>query len=171
MITRRKPRTKKSFSQRMQDLAQEYMKLHNVDTIELEEVANWACSTGRYQRRPISMERQCKQELADALRVQHYTDPQGREVRRMHPVRIKDAGLQMVIWADIITAKPSHMRLSLQQSRSGIAADCLAHSSIVDSFNENNRHGETLDLFDYDFNKDVEERKLPTDYPDEPPVE
>lgn len=165
----KKRTTRKSFSQRMQELAHEYMKLHNVDSIELEQVSEWACSTGRYQRRPVSMVQQCRRELADALRVQHYTDPQGREIRRMHPVRIATKGEQMVIWADIITAKPQHMRLSLAQNRQGILADCLAHSAIVDSYNENNRHDATLDLFDYNFNPDIEEKKLPVDYPDEPP--
>ncbi len=144
----KKRTSRKSFSQRMQELAHEYMKLHDVDSIELEQVSEWACSTGRYQRRPVSMVQQCRRELADALRVQHYTDPQGREIRRMHPVRIATIGEQMVIWADIMTAKPQHMRLSLAQNRQGILADCLAHSAIVDSYNENNRHDATLDLFD-----------------------
>ena len=78
---------------------------------------------------------------------------------------------QMVIWADIETAKPEHMRISFSQSRQGISADCVAHNTIVESFNDNNRYGATLELFDYNFNPDIAEKKLPTEYPDEPPSE
>ncbi len=170
MNVKQKRGNQKSFSQRMQQIAQEYMRLHGVDSIELEQVAEWACNTGRYQRRPISVVQQCRRELADALRMQHYIDPQGREIRRMHPVRIPVTGEQMVIWADIITAKPQHMRVSLAQSRQGILADCLAHSAIVDSYNQNNRHNATLELFDYNFNSDIEEKNMPVEYPDAPPA-
>lgn len=153
----------------MVELAYEYMELHHVDSIELQQVAEWACANGRYQRRPTSMIQQCKRELSDALRVQHYTDPQGRDVRKMHPVRIKDENIQMVIWADIETAKPQHMRVSLAQSRQGIRADCIAHNTIVESYNDNNRYQMKLDVFDYNFNPDITESKMPTEYPDQAP--
>jgi hypothetical protein len=39
----------------------------------------------------------------------------------------------------------------------------------VESYNANNRHDAALDLFDYNFNPDIEEKKMPVDYPDEPP--
>jgi hypothetical protein len=42
---------RKSFNQRMQELAHEYMKLHNVDSIELEQVSEWCkrrCKTRPY---------------------------------------------------------------------------------------------------------------------------
>lgn len=171
MAVKKKPSNRTSFTHRMQELAQEYMQTHGVETIELEEVANWACETGRYQRQPVSMVKQCKRELADALRVQSYIDPQGREVRKMHPVRLRTQDHQMVIWADIETAKPEHMRISFSQSRQGISADCVAHNTIVESYNDNNRYSATLELFDYNFNPDIAEKKLPTEYPDEPPSE
>jgi len=140
------------------------MKEQDVDTVELEQVAEWAVNTGRYQRQPMSIVKQCKRELSQALRVEYYTDPQGREVRRMHPVRIKDPdGEQMVLWADIQFAKPNHMRVSFQQRRQGILADCKQHKVDVDSYNENNRFSASL-FFDYDFNPDLQESELPTKY-------
>ena len=160
---------KKSFTQRMQEMAVEFMNEHGVDSFDLEEVAMWACQTQRYQRPPLGIVAQCKRELADALRVQKHIDPQGREVRQMHPVRLQEKGHQMVIWADIRKAKPQHMRLSLAQSRQGIRACCIAHNSITESYNDNNHFSATLDLFDYNFNPDIAENKMPTDYPDEAP--
>jgi tRNA U54 and U55 pseudouridine synthase Pus10 len=171
MNVKKTRRSKKSFSQQMQELAQEYMDIHNLESFDLEEVSIWACSTGRYQRRPMTMVQQCKRELSDALRIQKYTDLQGREVRKMHPVRLKQQGAQMVIWADIEKAKPQHMRVSLAQSRQGILADCIAHNTIAESYNDNNHYDATIELFDYNFNPDIAEKKLPTDYPDEAPGE
>jgi hypothetical protein len=144
------------------------MKENNVDTVELEQVAEWAVETGRYQRQPLNIVNQCKRELSQALRVEYMKDPQGRDVRRMHPVRIKDeGGEQMVLWADIEYAKPNHMRISFQQRRQGILADCRQHKTDVESYNDNNRFKASL-LFDYDFNADLQELELPTKYPDGP---
>ncbi len=87
----------------------------------------------------------------------------------MHPVRIKDGPRQMVFWADFRTAKPGHMRLSFQQRRQGILADCRAHKKDIESYNDNNAFNVKLPLFSYDFNPDLREMELPTEYPDERP--
>src|SRR5262245_24237065 len=101
------------------------MEEHHVEAIDLESVAEWAVQTGRYHRPPISMVKQCKRELARACREEYYTDPQGREVRRMHSARFDfEEGKQMRLWADITTAKPGHMRVSFTQRRGAIRADC-----------------------------------------------
>lgn len=165
-ITKTRITQNKSFQKRMQSFVHEYMQEHGVTTVELEEVAEWAVKTGRYQRQPLSIVKQCKRELSQALRVEYFTDPQGREVRKMHPVRIKDAdGEQMVLWADIEGASPNHMRVSFQQRRQGILSDCGQHKTDVASYNDNNRFKASL-MFDYDFSADLQELELPTKYPD-----
>jgi len=161
-------KVRRSFQKKMQELVHEYMRIHDVVEVELEQVARWAVDTGRYQRQPQGIVQQCKRELGQAVRAEYYTDPQGRDVRKMHPVRVKDPdGEQMVIWADIQFAKPNHMRVSFQQRRLGILADCKQHKTDVDSYNDNNEYHVQL-LFDYDFNTDLEEGSLPTDYPNGP---
>ena len=158
----------KSFHKKMQSVVHEYMRENKVDTVELEQVAEWAVRTGRYQRQPLNIVQQCKRELSQALRVEYYKDPQGREVRKMHPVRVNDLdGQQMVLWADIENAKPNHMRVSFQQRRQGILWDCRQHKTDVDSYNDNNRFRASL-MFDYDFNPDLQELELPTKYPEGP---
>lgn len=107
----------------------------------------------------------CKRELSRAIRNHYYTDPQGREVRLMHPVR----EAQMSFWVDIRTARPQAMRLSLQNRRRGILCDCHQHDTDLRSFNDNNLYGEQLPLGDYNFNSDLEEMRRPTNYPDERP--
>ncbi len=161
---RARPRGK---TKQLQDIAHEFMELHGEEGFDLGEVIGWAIRSGRYQVQPPTAEELGKQELARALRQEYYTDPQGREVRRMHPVRITDGPQQMVIWHDITKAPPAHMRISFQQRRQGILADCTHHRTDVHSYNENNTYGVQL-AFDYDFTPDLEEGDLPSEYNDEP---
>jgi hypothetical protein len=145
------------------------MHAFSVDEVDLDEVADWAVRTGRYQRPPLSVVQQCKRELARTCREEYHTDPQKREVRSLHPIRIKEADKQMVIWADIRTARPNHMRISLQQRRRGIAADVRQHWTDWGAYNDNNVHGATLPLFDYNFNPDLEESQFSGEWPEDKP--
>jgi hypothetical protein len=74
-------------------------------------------------------------------------------------------------WADIIKAKPDHMRLSLTLRRNGIVADAWHHLLDTRSYNDNNMYGAQLPLFDYDINKDIAEKELPENWPEENPEE
>jgi hypothetical protein len=151
---------------RNQQIVHEYREEHdNVDVVNLEQVAEWAVRTGRWHRKQPTPEKLCQRELSQALRAETYIDPQGREVRVMHPARNE----QGVLWADIHTATPEHMRISLQQRRQAILADCRRHKIDFDSYNQNNTIGAQLPLFDYNFNLDLGELEFPTDYPDARP--
>jgi hypothetical protein len=159
-------KVKKSLNQQLQKIVDDYTEEFEVDEIDLDEVAEWAVKTGRYQRKTITIAKQCKRELARVLRTEHFHDPQGREPRKWHPVRIKSGDEQLVLWMEFAKAKPNHMRISLQQRRQGIYGRVRQHKTDLDSYNDNNSFKVTLPLFDYDFNKDLEEGSLPTEYPD-----
>ena len=58
------------------------------------------------------------------------------------------------------------MRISFQQRRHGILADCKHHRTDVESYNDNNNYQVQLE-FDYDFTPDLEESNMPTVYDDE----
>lgn len=161
----------KSLQKNLRSIVHEFMKVNGVTEVDLDTVAQWAVKNRLYQRPALTLVKQCKRELAQALRTERIMDRQGREVRRMHPVRIKDAqeDKQMVIWADIEYAKPNHMRVSFSQRRQGILDYCRQHKTDVESYNDNNTFSATLPLFDYNFNADLEEGDLPTEYPNERP--
>jgi hypothetical protein len=72
-------------------------------------------------------------------------------------------------WATGAEADPGHMRLALQQHRQYILGNCRQHKLNFDSYNDNNKFGARLPLFDYNFNKDLEEEAFPTEYPSERP--
>lgn len=153
----------------MQDLAHKYIEAHGVESIDLEAVAQWAIDEGLWRPKPISPVKRCKRDLARALAVEYVEDPQGREVRGMIAFPISSDGGQMQWeWAPLFRASPEQFRLGMQTRRNGIRADCRQHKRDHESYNDNNIHGATVPLFDYDFNRDLEEESYPTEYPDDP---
>jgi hypothetical protein len=162
-------RAGKSMREQLQGMIHQYMEEKGVSEVDLDEVAEWAVASGLYQKEPISIVKQCREQLSEACRSEHFQDPQGRDVRVMHPVRIHDGPKQMVFWADFRTAKPGHMRLSFQQRRRAILADCRAHKIDVESYNDNNSFNVKLPLFSYNFDPDLKEMDMPTQYKDEKP--
>lgn len=152
-----------SREKKLQKIVHDYMHECDSDSVDLEKVAEWAIQTGRWKRQPPTLVKMCKRELARAIRNEYYDDPQGREVRVMHPVR----GEQMVFWVNIQTARPEHMRISLQNRRYAILYDCRQHRIDFRSYNDNNLYGAKLPPADYNFNLDLEELDKPTDYPEE----
>jgi hypothetical protein len=146
-----------------QAIVHEWM-IENGSTVNLDAVAKWAVGTGRWQRPQKTQEQICKDELAKALRSERHVDPQGRHVRTMHSIKIEGEDKPLWEWEDIRTARPERIRTAFSQRRQGILADVLRHKDDVDSYNENNTHNAQLPLFDYNFNLDIEEGNLPTEY-------
>jgi hypothetical protein len=149
-------------------LVQEYKRVHEVDEYDLAAVAHWAFTTGRWQRPPVDPESALRRELARAMRSDYVVDPQGREVRNYHPVLHYEGERAVSIWQEIGTARPEHMRVSLQQRRNGILSRVLQHSLDFKSYVENNPYGAVLPPCSYNFDPDVEESGFPDTYPDDP---
>ena len=168
-MKRTKNSTGSTYIKKVSKIIDQYILEHACDEWSMDAIAEWAVETGRYQRPSISTVKQCRRDLARAAQQVMYKDPQGREVRRLHAVRQNGEGGPSAIWADITTAKPRHMHLSLQQGRQAIVYDAHRHQMILESYNDNNRYGVQLPLFDYNLNPDIDEMKRPSDYPDSPP--
>ncbi|MGL4610341.1 MAG: hypothetical protein ACRCYY_11805 [Trueperaceae bacterium] len=156
---------KKTKREYLQSIVHEYMIEFGVETVNLDKVADWAVATKKYQRNPRSMQKQAKDEIARALRGERHIDPQGRVVRTMHPIKVVgEQGTFSWEWDDIRSAKPERMRIAFSYRRQAILADVHRHKNDVDSYNDNNNYNELIPLFDYDFNKDVAEGEMPTEY-------
>ena len=159
-----------SRDKKLRRFAREYLSTYDGEVLDLDEAARWIRDTGRYECAPITPHQQVKQELARALRSAKFMDEEGNEIRLAHPIRLKKGDQQQqVLWSFIEDAQPKHMRLSLQQRRQGILANCHQHSLDTNWYNRHNKFGAQLPLFDYDFNKDLEEKNMPTDYPESAP--
>jgi hypothetical protein len=154
----------------MMYLIEQYKQTFGVEEIDTTEVAQWAYGQHIWQPTPVNPVQILARQLSRALRQEYYIDPQGREVRKNHHVHVEqEDGSQLDLWIDHRTAQPSQMRLSFQQRRQGILADCKQEKLDFDSYNDNNPYGATLQQMDFDFNKDLEELTQPTEYPNEPP--
>ena len=106
--------------------------------------------------------------MAMAMKNDHITDPQDRDVRKWHAVRHTDGERQWTLWETILDADPGHMRMSLQQRRQYLLSGCRQHRLDFDSYNDNNKFAATLPPTSYNFEADMDEMDLPTEYPDAP---
>lgn len=156
-VRRMSRKTKREMNQQ---IIADYVKEHGDQPWDHHDVARWAISTGRWQRSPLSREQLCAKELSQAAREEMFTDAQGRRVRRKHAC-YQD---QTYLWADIESAPPEHMKLSLQQRRRSTLGDLKQLKTDQDSYNDNNRHGAQIQV-SFDFTEDLAELEHPTDYP------
>ena len=146
-----------------------YKREHEVDAVDLDEVAIWAIKEGHYRPEPVDPAKLLKAQIAKAMKNEHITDEQGRDVRKFHAVRHTDGERQWTLWQTITDADPGHMRMSLQQRRQYLFSGCKQHKLDFDSYNENNKFGATLPPASYNFEADMEEEQLPTEYPQDKP--
>jgi hypothetical protein len=144
-----------AYYEQLRSIANQYFDEHN-GTATTKEIAAWAVRTGLWAPQPGSVVEQCADELARAMREEYITDPQGREVRAKHAARIREDGKQVTLWADIRTANPNHMSRAFQQRRKQIVGDCWQLRCDVDSYNDNRRPEEPIQVI-FDFTLDLEE--------------
>lgn len=132
-------------------------------------IAAWAIREGLWQVPRTSAVDQLASDIARSMREEFITDPQGRSVRLYHARRVTeklDDGeeRQMVLWDDIRNAPPEHMQISFQQRRHAVLGDVIQLERDVASYNDNYNSGPQLQ-FSYNYEEDLAELKLPTDYP------
>jgi hypothetical protein len=136
-------------------------------------VADWAVAKGLWQRPPVTPQERLRRELARYLRGEYTQDPQGRTVRKHHAVifveQTGDGPKRRSRWCEIYQATAKHMQASLALRRRAALADVMQLNLDLESYNENNVRGEAVLPMDYNFNIDLEEGKLPTQYPSEGP--
>ncbi len=161
-------RVKKTKKEYLQEIVEKYRAASQRWPVEIKVVAAWAIANGLWEPHPQSALSLCARELAEALRQEHFTDPQGRRVRKMHAVRriefLPDGERQLVFWIDIEDAAPDQMHAAFQQRRMQIFDDCRQLRTDVDSFNDNNRFGKRIQLC-FDFTEDLAESEQPEVYP------
>ena len=162
--------TRDTKDRQMVFLVEQYEREHGIDHADPDDVAGWLMETQKYVPDPVDPRRALRRKIAQALRTQRYTDPQGREVRVNHPVvETKADGKRHATYHHIRTAQPEAMRISLTQRRDGIRSDCKQHVLDFESYNDNNIYEAELEAYDYNFNSDLEELRQPSEYPDERP--
>ena len=85
------------------------------------------------------MIRQCADQIAEAMRQEFITDPQGRRVRAKHAATYTEQGHLALKWDDMRTAAHRHMEMAFAHRRQQIVGDCRQLKVDIDSYNENFR--------------------------------
>ncbi len=149
-----------SINQPLQKLAREYKRELDVDVIDLDKITDWVLRNKKWEPDPLKIRRVFKELMANALREEYETDPQGRRVRINHRVSEVDSkGKQMSIWGDNKTAPKAFLHKGFQLRRRQVFGDCRQLMWDVDSVNENRFADDPIPM-QYDFNKELKESEL-----------
>lgn len=123
------------------------------------DIARWAIEKRLWQIHPGAIIRQCADQIANAMREEFITDPQGRRVRLMHAAPYPKNGRQYLLWDDMRTASYKHMQMAFQQRRQQIVMDCHQLKLDTDSFNQNYNTQRPIQMI-FDFRRDLEEMEF-----------
>ena len=148
----------KTLTEYNQDIANKYLAA-GLPPTSSRAMARWAIQNKLWNPSEEAMIDQCAHELAEAMREEYITDPQGRRVRAKHAARMIVDGEQMTIWNDLRVAGKEHMEIAFLNRRRQILGDCRQLKTDVDSFNDNHNSGEPVQMV-LDFSRDLEEEEL-----------
>jgi hypothetical protein len=157
-----------SYIKQMQKIVEEYRRGKNPWPVSAKTIAAWAIRMRRWVPPESAAINRCAEDLAEAMRQDHFIDRKGRRVRTFHVVQqINAQGEQLRLWDDIRTAPRSHMHLSFQQKRKGIFWDCHQLKTEVDSYNDSHPDEESIQMV-FDFTMDLAEHEAAQEDKDQP---
>ena len=146
-------------SEMLQDIVVKYQEADQPWPATTREMAQWAIDQRLWAPKPSAFIDQCADQLSRAMREEYITDAQGRRVRAKHAATVTQDGAQFVLWADMRSAPHQHMSLAFQQRRHQIVGDCRQLKMDVDSYNDNRKPINTIQMI-FDFTYDLEELAL-----------
>lgn len=117
----------KNYSEQLRDIVKEYRHSGESWPATSRDIATWAYNNGEIIPQPGSVVKQIARDIANAMREDYHTDPQGRTVRTMHAARKCVDGRQKMLWDDIRTAEPAHIECAYNCV--GNKSWAIAHSS------------------------------------------
>lgn len=156
----------------LQMIVQEYRDTGETWPIDRKTIASWAVRSKRWIAPFKTSIDLCAEELARAMRQEMFMDPQGRLVRKKHPVpklqELPDGTHeQLFFWHDITEWTREQAQSGFQYNRTQILGDCKRLVTDVDRYNENwNKSGVPVQMC-LDFEDDIEEWKYSQDTDDE----
>lgn len=152
----------------LQGLYKEWLFLNPGKDLDSRAVSDWLIATGKWQPQVFDPAKALAKEISRAAREETMIDPQGREVRKRHSYTyIDETGQYRWLFADIVTAEPEKMALSLQHRRRAALGDIVQLNTDRESYNDNNPFGAKIQM-SFNFEEDLEELQHPGEYPDSP---
>jgi len=123
------------------------------------DIARWAIAKKLWGIHPAKIVRQCADQIAEAMRQEYITDPQGRRVRVKHVAPYNEKGQTSFKWDDMRSATHLHMQTSFAYKRQLIVSDCWQLKLEIDSYNENFNKARLIQSV-FDFRDDLAELEL-----------
>lgn len=145
-----------TYTEQLQRIVRSYLDEGQPWPATTRQIAAWAIHKGEWQPQPFALINQCADQLARAMREEHFTDANGRTIRAKHVARIERGGEQIALWEDIRSVSREHMQIAFQQRRQQIVGDCKQLKTDCDYYNENRNQGEPIQVV-FDFRTDLEE--------------
>lgn len=169
MSIRKKRRKPSEYTKAVLALIDEYEAKTGDDSGDLHKAAQWLHDNGKFDPPKYDPVRMIAKKLATACRQDYIEDENGEPVRRRHAYTTKTGDNQKTFsWFKIEDATPEKMRLSAQGRRNGTLMDILQLVRDVDYFNKNYNPGDDIQV-DANFTADIDELRMPAEYPDSPP--
>jgi hypothetical protein len=158
---------KKTETQTMQEFVMLYRKAKQSWPATAKDIAAWAIRKNLWEAPIVSTMDILAKRLSEAMREEYFTDPQGRRVRKLHALRniqILPDGKhkQLTFWIDL-DAPFEDVRRAFQQQRMQVLGDCRQLKTDVDSYNDNNKYNEKIQMV-FDFTDDLIELEQPQEY-------
>lgn len=145
-----------NYTEQLQNIVKSYLEADQPWPATTRQIAAWAIRQGKWKPQASAMVNQCADQIARAMREEHFTDARGRMIRAKHVARMERGGEQIALWADIRSASRSHMQIALQQRRQQIVGDCRQLKNDCDYYNDNKNPGDPIQIV-FNFTIDLEE--------------
>lgn len=141
--------------QRRLEIIRRFREEHENNPATSLQMADWAIAHKIHLPQQMDYRKQLARELAETMREEYFTDPQGRRVRAKHVAED--------LWVDMRDKGADADKLkviSFQNRRQQVVGDCRQLKTDVDSFNDNyNKYEEPFQLI-LDFTDDIAELEL-----------
>jgi hypothetical protein len=164
---------RRRMNKRIEYILTMYKQEHPGEPIEPHMLAPWAIKRGLDKKQPPSREDMLRREISKELKNEYFRDPQGREVRANHAIPINvvtpDGVKRFSRWLSLFDAPAEHMRVSAQVRRKAAFADVRQLTLDLESWNENNKSGDTIPIPSFDFDQDIADSRQPTKYIEDDP--
>jgi len=157
-----------SYFRQLQDIMHQYREETGVADLDLDTVLRWAEEKGLVSRPQVDPRLKLKRDMAAAARDEVIIDENGDSVRRVHAYRINAGEKQQTLWGFIEDMTPQKWRTSMSHRRRGLKSGVLQCDRDNQYWNKHYNPGDP-NILDWNFNPDVTEDRMPTEYSDTPP--
>ena len=166
-VSKRKRLVSSGYDRKLLRLMDLYAEETGVKEIDFNEMALWA-EGKHWNPSQSSARKKFARELARAASRDFIEDEDGEPVRRRLSYTINTPRKQGTFWKLMEDMSPEEYRTSAQVKRRRMRGEVLQADRDTRYFNNHYNPGDAIQL-SWNFDLDVEESRMPTEYPDVPP--